>query len=201
MPARRSEDLRERILSELVRLTATRGLAGVAIQDVADACHTTKQVVLYHFSSRDSLQAAMVDWIVDDANQALLSVIRNGTGEGPTRVESLLATTRALVEGDPLAAAVALRVLLDADPPLRRRLIDGLRPWRQYVADQISHAVREGQVRQEVDVEAFVWVLAGMVMSSVAMFSQDERADADPERVRERTKEELFRSIWHLLTP
>lgn len=199
MPARRTEDLRERVLFELMRLTATRGLGGVSIQDVADACNTTKQVVLYHFSSRDALLAAMISQMVDEANRALLSLLRTGTAEGPSRVEVLLARTQQILVEDPLSAAVAVRVLLDGEPELKQRLLEGLRPWRQFLVDQLVQAQREGQVRADLDVEAGVWGIGVLVASAASLLPLHDAPNEAEDRWRARRVEEILRSVSRVL--
>ena len=54
-------DRKRAILEKATELFAEQGFAGASIQDIADAAHTRKATVLYHFETKDALYAAVLD--------------------------------------------------------------------------------------------------------------------------------------------
>lgn len=58
---RRRTDRRRAILDAATELFAERGFAGVSVQEIADAAHTHKTTVLYHFATKEALHEAVLD--------------------------------------------------------------------------------------------------------------------------------------------
>src|SRR3954454_1337636 len=62
---RKGEATRLRILDEAARQAATRGLANVSLADVADAIGLSKSGLFKHFESKDAMQLAIVEHVMD----------------------------------------------------------------------------------------------------------------------------------------
>jgi AcrR family transcriptional regulator len=54
-------DRRRAILDAATGLFADRGFGAVSVQEIADAAHTHKTTVLYHFATKDALHEAVLD--------------------------------------------------------------------------------------------------------------------------------------------
>lgn len=54
-------DRRRAILDAATELFADRGFGAVSVQEIADAAHTHKTTVIYHFATKDALHEAVLD--------------------------------------------------------------------------------------------------------------------------------------------
>jgi AcrR family transcriptional regulator len=62
---RKGEATRLRIVEEAARQAATKGLGGVSLADIADAIGLSKSGLFKHFDSKEAMQLAVVDHVVD----------------------------------------------------------------------------------------------------------------------------------------
>ena len=62
---RKGEATRLRILDEAARQAAARGLANVSLSEVADAIGLSKSGLFKHFDSKDAMQLAVVERVMD----------------------------------------------------------------------------------------------------------------------------------------
>lgn len=62
---RKGEATRHRIVEEAARQAATNGLGGVSLADIADAIGLSKSGLFKHFDSKEAMQLAVVDYVVD----------------------------------------------------------------------------------------------------------------------------------------
>jgi AcrR family transcriptional regulator len=60
-PTRTQQARRQDILEATIHLVATQGYAATATSAIAEAANTSKGTVLYHFGSKQALDAAVVD--------------------------------------------------------------------------------------------------------------------------------------------
>lgn len=97
---------RERILDATMHVMADRGLAGLSLEDVAQAADVSRQTVYRHFGNRDQLVSA--------------AILR----EEEAFIEQIVEATRDLADLEE-ALAASIRVVLTAarDHPLLDRLL------------------------------------------------------------------------------
>ena len=62
---RKGEATRSRIVAEAARQAARRGLADVSLADVADAVGLSKSGLFKHFDSKEAMQLAVVEQVMD----------------------------------------------------------------------------------------------------------------------------------------
>jgi len=62
---KKGEATRLRILDEAARQAAQRGLAGVSLADVADAVGLSKSGLFKHFDSKEAMQLAVIEQVMD----------------------------------------------------------------------------------------------------------------------------------------
>ena len=121
-PSRRDRarpDRRQAVLDAATELFAERGLTGVSIQEIADRAQTHKTTVLYHFETKDSLHAAVLDEALDRIESVMREFMAGGF-EGDhlrERVAYLLDQIQAYFAEHPAHARLLERELLETASP------------------------------------------------------------------------------------
>jgi AcrR family transcriptional regulator len=107
------------VLSAATSLFAERGLAGVTVQEIAEAADTHKTTVLYHFGTKEELYRA----VLDDALERIAAVMQEflaGGFEGDhlrERVAYLLDQIHSYFAEHPEHARLLERELIDIAEP------------------------------------------------------------------------------------
>ncbi|GAB1513793.1 TetR/AcrR family transcriptional regulator [Actinophytocola sp. KF-1] len=163
------------VLDATVAVLAERGWSGFALETVAARAGTTKAAIRRRWPVRQRL--------VIDALATLL-VSPPAPDNGCTRCD-LIQSVDLLTEmlNDRLPAGVLAPLVADcADPELRRHLVDTLvAPTREAAAVAVRRAVGRGELREDVDPDVVVDLLAATVYQR-ALFGdapQDARTLVD----------------------
>jgi AcrR family transcriptional regulator len=189
-------DSAEQIRAAATELFASVGYEGASLQAIAERVGVTKQTLLYHYPSKDALRRAVLEHLFAHFRTRLPQMLEAVTS-GHGRFEALTRELVSFFEADPGRARLLMRELLDNPEEMRRLLADNLRPWVILVAQYIREGQRIGIIHEDVDPEAYVLNVIGLVLSNVAMRSVIDRVLAsEPERasgVQNRQLDELFR--------
>ncbi len=136
---RKGEATRSRIVEEAARQAARRGLAGVSLGDVAEAVGLSKSGLFKHFDSRDDMDLAIVEAVVDRFRATLWDPAE-ALPPGRSRVEEVFRRwlhwdeTEWAETGCPV---MALSVELDDQPgPLKEVLKQRLQVFRRNVVGE-----------------------------------------------------------------
>ncbi len=197
---RESLALRERILREAIRLASTRAFDAVSLQEVAEAAETSKQALLYHFESREKLQDAIVDRILSYSNSGLVELLGTLRAQGAAgRMDQVLQWLESFFGAEPEAAVVMLRFLVDGDARVRRRIVEGTKPWLGFAAGLIREGQSAGRIRNELDPEAAVAQIGILVLANFALLPVSGWTDDSPAAWRGRRLAEMVRAIRAIL--
>lgn len=92
----RAQVTRDRILREATRLFVTRGYHDTSLDDVRRATGVTTGALFHHFSGKEQLGLAVLDWYVDQRRLELASIERKlpATADPLVQVFRLLEATR-----------------------------------------------------------------------------------------------------------
>lgn len=192
--------LRERILREAIRLASTRAFDAVSLQDVAEAAETSKQALLYHFESREKLQDAIADRILSHSNAGLVELLGTLRAQGAAgRMDQVLAWLESFFGAEPEAAVVLLRFLVDGDARVRRRIVEGTKPWLGFAVGLIREGQSDGRIRREIDPEAAVVQIGVLVLANFALLPVYGWTDDSPPAWRSRRLAEMVRAIRAIL--
>ena len=136
---KKGEATRARIVDEAARQAARRGLAGVSLGDVAEAVGLSKSGLFKHFDSRDDMDLAIVEAVVDKFRATLWGPAE-ALPPGRPRVEEVFRRwlhwdeTEWAETGCPV---MALSVELDDQPgPLKEVLKQRLQLFRKSVVGE-----------------------------------------------------------------
>jgi AcrR family transcriptional regulator len=153
---RKGEVTRAAILDHAVAVAGVYGLEGLSIGRLAGLTGLSKSGLFGHFGSKEALQRAVLECVVEDFTTAVIGpALREPTGR--SRLDALFegwlswAATDDKSGGCPLLAA---SIELDDQPgDLRDYLAAQQRAWFDCVARMANKAVAESEFRADLDPE------------------------------------------------
>jgi AcrR family transcriptional regulator len=162
---RKGEATRLRILDEAARQAALRGLMGVSLSDVAEAVGLSKSGLFKHFDSKDAMERAVVERVLDHFTTFVWGPSR-GVEQGRQRLEVIFerwldwAETEWPQSGCPVTA---FTVELDDRPgELRDVFQKRLQDWRKTVVREFC-ALREPPL-SEAEAQAAYFQMKSFVL-------------------------------------
>lgn len=160
-------DGRAKALLAATKLMAAHGFDGTSVQDIADELGVTKQAVLHHFASKESIREAVLDDILQHWNERLPKLLLAATAS-EDRFEAVFGELFRFFFAEPDRARLILREALDRPEHVRRLLEGPVRPWLRAVASYIDSGVERGQHHAGLDPEAYVLNVLLFVLSAAA---------------------------------
>jgi AcrR family transcriptional regulator len=191
-------DVRSELLRAAVRLIGQKGPGAVSLQDIASEVGVSKQSLLYHFESKEALEVAVVDHLLDGANKSLTMLLGDLPSDESKRLDAILAHINGYLEAEPHAAAVFLRFLLDNEHAAIDRIRTGARPWFGFLEDALRRAQETGDIRKELDPEVAVVQIGMLVVTNFALLPLGWTDKPSPSW-RKRRLAALVRSIGYIL--
>jgi TetR/AcrR family transcriptional regulator len=185
-----NEQIQTRARAAAVRLFSRRGFEGTSVQAIADEVGTSKQALLYHFSSKEGLRQAALDEMVSTWRAVLPRFLAALTRkEAP--FEEALAEILQYFRAEPAYARFLMQELLSG---ARHPGVTDVDTWLGFAAEYIRQAQRDGLVAAEVDPEAWLINAGTFILASLSML---DTASERPERLpsEERVLKELARMI------
>jgi len=165
------------------RLFAAQGFDGTALQEIADAVGVTKPAVLHHFPSKSHIRQAVLDEILEHWQATLPRLLLAATAS-KDRFEAVFGELYRFFASDADRARVLLRECLDRPVEARRLLAAPVRPWLDAVAGYIRAGQASGRHHPDLDPDAYVLHVLGMVISLTANASVNMAGLGDDARAR-----------------
>lgn len=160
-------DVREQILEQATRLFAARGFEGTSLQHIADAVGIRKPSVLHHFPSKDELRKGVLEKLLSHWNGVLPQVLL-AASSGQGQFDGVLSAMTAFFLDDPDRARLLTRELLDRPQEMRELVLRHVAPWVEVVCNYIRKGQERGELRADVDPEAYVIQVINLLVASVA---------------------------------
>ena len=184
-----NEQIQTRARAAAVRLFSRRGFEGTSVQAIADEVGTSKQALLYHFSSKEGLRQAALDEMVSTWRAVLPRFLAALTRkEAP--FEEALSEILQYFRAEPAYARFLMQELLSG---ARHPGITDVDTWLGFAAEYIRQAQRDGLVGADVDPEAWLINAGTFILASLSLLDGGERPDRLPSE--ERVLKELARII------
>jgi AcrR family transcriptional regulator len=159
-------DVRGKILTEATRLFAQKGVEGTSLQEISDAVGVKKPSLLYHFPSKESLHASVLEHLLSRWNEALPRLLKAAARED--RFDAILDETLSFFAEDRDRSRLLLREALDRPDQMRQMLRAHASSWIGVVADSIKKAQADGSMRADVDAESYVLQVVQLVLGNFA---------------------------------
>jgi AcrR family transcriptional regulator len=191
----KGEATRATILEQAASMASVQGLEGLSIGRLAASARLSKSGLFGHFGSKEALQRAVLEHVVDDfRTRVILPALRPTSGV--ERLEALFvawldwATAEERRGGCPLLGA---SVELDDRPgSLRDYLVERQKAWLDCIARMAAKAVAEGAFDRHLDTRQFAFQFNNLGLG----FNFAHRLLDDPEARRraERAFDQLLLS-------
>ena len=174
---------RGRIVAEGVGLLSKSGLAGVTLGMLATQTGMSKSGLFAHFKSKEEVQLQLLDETARIAQATVIEpAMKSPAGLKRLRVlfDRWLGWSEKAGLGGGCAVAGGFFELDDApeSDPVRQRLVAMELEFRNLLNAIISDAVKQGELRADLDVSQFVWEMCGLYLNHHVShrFIRDARA-------------------------
>ncbi len=169
----KGEETRQAILDEAIALASEVGVSGLSIGALADKAGMSKSGLFAHFGSKEEMQLAVIG---RSQERFAEFVLRPALKEkrGLPRLRALMRNWLNWTEKARLPGACPLNSAAnefdDQPGPVRDAVAAGLAAGRQMLGNAVRLAVEAGDLREDTDIDQFVFELVGIEL--VAMQSQ-----------------------------
>src|SRR4030088_1419433 len=159
---------RDRILDAGLDLLSASGFAGVTIGVLANQVGMSKSGLFAHFKSKEDIDIALLERMADVGNKHVV-VPAMRAQEGLSRLTALVenwfgwSTNAGLVGGCP--AAAGMFELDDEEGPVRDKLLELEKEWDKILKQFIVESITAGDLRQDLDIDQFIWELMGFYLN------------------------------------
>ena len=160
-------DVRSQILDAATRRFAAHGYGGASLSTIASDVGIRKPSLLYHYPSKDVLHQSVLDQVLSRWNLVLPRLLEAAARED--RFDALLHETVRFFVDDPDRARLILRETLDNPDGMRARLLEAVAPWLGVIAGYIRGAQEAGDLRADVDPEAYLLHVIHLVIGGLAI--------------------------------
>ncbi len=152
------------------------GLEGISLGVLAHSLDLSKSGLFAHFKSKEVLQLAVLEEAIERFTDQVITPAL-GKPRGEPRVRALLENQVEWVLANGGCFFMAMVQEYDDRPgPIRERLVQSQRDWREVIARAVSLAMRERHFAGTVDPEQFAFELVGIGTS----FQQAHKLLNDP---------------------
>ncbi|WP_406688883.1 TetR/AcrR family transcriptional regulator [Saccharopolyspora sp. ID03-671] len=166
----------ESLLAVAVKLFNERGYDGTSMEDLSRKLQITKSAIYHHVRSKDELLRLAVNRGLDGLF-AEADKLESIDGRAIDKLEYLVrASVNVLVEQLPF---VTLLLRIRGNTKVEKAALARRREFDQIVADLVSKAAADGDLRPDVDPATAARLLFGMVNSLVEWYRPQRGADTE----------------------
>ena len=170
-PRQSTESRQAEIIATVVALAAERNPADVTTTDIAKAMNVTQGALFRHFSNKEAIRLAVIDWV----ETQLMTRLGDAQASAPDVVSGLeamfLAHVRFIREFPGVPRLVFAELQQPDSSPVRQRVQQIMRRYRQMLAETLGKAKAAQLISPDVDTEAasalFLGAIQGLVMQSM----------------------------------
>src|SRR5712691_896382 len=173
---------RERILDQGLALMSQSGLEGVTLGVLADQVGMSKSGLFAHFRSKEEVQIKLLEHTAEVGAAHIIAPSMKEP-EGLPRLKALVgnwfgwAPRAGLPGGCPVAAG--LFEFDDVEGAVRNHILAMESEWRGLLTQLVRESIAHRHLRQDLDVDQFVWELCGIYLSHHAAHRFLRANDAD----------------------
>lgn len=168
---------RDKILREATRLFVTRGFHDTSLDDVRRATGLTTGALFHHFSGKEQLGLAVLDWYVDERRRELAAIERTlpATNDPVERVLRLLEATRIRTQRRARRRQAGCvfgnltTALADTHPGFRRKLADCFDEMAIDFKLRLDAAVQEHRPRRKLDTLGLARYIVSVLEGSIIL--------------------------------
>jgi len=177
-PRQSTETRQAEIIATMVRLSAECSPADITTTDIAKAMKVTQGSLFRHFSTKEAIRLAVVEWI----EEALMFELMAAKERSPDALAALKAMFMAHV-GFAKAHPGAPRLIFGelqqpTESPVKIRVQQIMQRYRQILSQTLVSAIEMKQIRPDVDCPSaaalFLGAIQGLVIQSMLIGSTEQ---------------------------
>ncbi len=181
-----TEARRAEIVAAVLQLAAERSPAEITTGDIAKALNLTQGAVFKHFSTKEGIWLAVLDWVEEN----LLAALERAGQDSATPLQGLQQVFMTHVQFVMQYPGVPRIIFNDLqrpdDTPLKQRVRRLLGSYRQILARLLAQAGQQRVIAGGLDLDAaaalFIGTVQGLVMQAM-LAGTTERMDSEARRV------------------
>jgi AcrR family transcriptional regulator len=169
-----SERRREELVLAAYRRIAERGFEGLRTRDVAGEVGVNIATLHYYFPTKETL----IRGVLDHAMNRFRTTLPHGSAKGQLR--NYLRAARTLLIEEPELGAVMAELALRSvrDPSIGSIMNEMYDLWQTTVRGMLRRAVREGDLRSELDSDAVAaLIVAALTSMTLPVMADPRRGD------------------------
>lgn len=166
-----SEERQEEIIRVAVELAADKGVDSVTTQDMADAMKLTQGSIFRHFSSKDDIWYAVMQWIRDRLMK-VLDKAASGASDPLDAIERMFHAHIAFISKHPAIPRLLFSELLHKKNSKLQRLIQEIvSGYEAKIAGLLESAKSQSLVADDLDSKSAAVLYIGMIQGLVIQAS------------------------------
>ena len=178
----KGEQTRAAIVTQTLDLASVVGLNALSIGTIADHTGMSKSGLFAHFGSKEALQLA----VLDAAEERFVDIVVRPAFRAPRGVARLRALFEQGLGWDKRWAGrggcifKASEAEFDDQPgPVRDRLVEAQRKWRETILGAIQGAIKTGEFPPDLDCEQFAheWIGINLAYGHASRLMRDPKAE------------------------
>lgn len=146
----------------------------VTIDAIADAVGLTEGAIYRHFSSKHQILSILIE----DIERKLMDTLRNAVVDEGTAVQHLMGILEAHlgdIEGRRAITFIIIAQAVGFDSTgLRPRVSQMLTHYLEFIKGILRQGIREGTIRQDVDVDAAATTFFGLIQSTATLWALND---------------------------
>jgi AcrR family transcriptional regulator len=150
----KGEQTRRRIIERAAPVFNRRGFSGTSLADLTVATGMEKGGIYNHFSSKEALALAALEYATHEMEQRLRAAL-HGKGGAIERLHTMIAVFASQAEQPWLAGGCPIaNTALEADdtlPALREQAQAAMTSWHRLIGATIKQGIQNGELRPDAD--------------------------------------------------
>ena len=184
-----TEVRRKQIIDAARKLIIRRGSEHVTVRGIAKTVGISEGAIYRHFKSKRDI----LSLLADDIENNLLEDLAEASTHGNTPIEVLDGILRSHLSAIEKRRGVSFQVIAEiislGDKGLNRKISDNISKYINRLAEILSHGVKSGEVREDIDLKAAAFILFGTIQGLVTTWALSNYS-FDPE--------EKYAPIWSI---
>lgn len=168
----KAQETRARIIQQAAELFNQQGYAGSSISDIMRVTGLQKGGIYNHFSSKDELALAALDFAIQCVQQQYVGVLK-GKRKAVDRLQAILTVYHNMLDDFPIKGGCPLLNTAiesdDAYPVLKERVQHAMDDWQRLICRIVETGKLRGEIRADVDAKTIAIVLISTIEGAVMM--------------------------------
>ncbi len=174
-----SDERKEQILENAVKVFACHGLSGARTRDIAKACGINEALLYRHFENKEDLFRQSVEYTQGKMGQAIASEIRTAKSGIEALQKAMNFQITNLLHNPELSSNMLHGF---ASSTINEEMRQWVRDWFTrhvgYIRMVLERGIEDGTIQADIDIETVVWQIQGagwaFTFLSVLEFDEDE---------------------------